>query len=74
MHDRVEVPDVPRVTLVGLRVQVRPVLGDTEEVSETVPVNPFWEVTVIVDVPLAPARTVTLVGLAVIVKPVAGTV
>ena len=49
-------------------------LGDTEEVSETVPVNPFWEVTVIVDVPLAPARTVTLVGLAVIVKPVAGTV
>jgi hypothetical protein len=73
-HDRVEVPDVPRVTLVGLRVQVRPVLGDTEEVSETVPVNPFWEVTVIVDVPVTPARTVTLVGLAVIVKPVAGTV
>jgi hypothetical protein len=55
-------------------VQVRPVLGDTEEVSETVPVNPFWDVTVMVEVPVVPAGTVRLVGLAVIVKPVAGTV
>ena len=73
-HDRVEVPDVPRVTLVGLRVHVRPVLGDTEDVRDTVPVNPFCAVTVIVDVPVAPARTVTLVGLAVIVNPDGGTV
>jgi hypothetical protein len=70
----VEVPDVPRTTLVGLRVHVRPVAGETEEVRATVPVNPLVEVTVIVDVPAVPARTVTLVGLAVIVKPVGGTV
>jgi hypothetical protein len=73
-QDRVEVPEVPKTMLVGLSVQVRPVLGDTEEVRVTVPVNPFWAVTVIVDVPVAPARTVTLVGLAVTEKPVAGTV
>ena len=69
-----EVPDVPRTTLVGLRVHVRPVAGETEEVRATVPVNPLVEVTVMVDVPVVPAKTVTLVGLAVIVKPVAGTV
>jgi hypothetical protein len=50
------------------------VLGETDEVSVTVPVNPLVAVTVMVDVPALPARTVTLVGLAVIVKPVAGTV
>ena len=49
-------------------------LGDTDEVSDTVPVNPFWAVTVIVDVPVAPARTVTLVGLAVRAKLPFGTV
>jgi hypothetical protein len=44
------------------------VLGETEEVRVTVPVNPFVAVTVMVDVPVVPARTVTLVGLAAIVK------
>ncbi len=39
-HDRVEVPDVPRVTLAGLRMQARPVEGETVSVSETVPANP----------------------------------
>ena len=34
----------------------------------TTPAKPFWAVTVIVEVPAAPALTVTLVGLAVIVK------
>jgi len=34
----------------------------------TVPANPLSAVTVIVEVPLTPARTVTLVGLAAIVK------
>lgn len=61
-----EVPEP--TTLVGVRVQVRPVLGDRVEARATVPANPFSAVTVIVEVPLAPARTVTLVGLATIVK------
>jgi hypothetical protein len=73
-HDRVEVPEVPSVTVVGLRVQARPVLGEMDDVRVTVPVKPFWAVTVIVDVPVTPARTVTVVGLAVRLKPVAGTV
>jgi len=68
VHDRVEVPDVPRVTLVGVRVQVRPVVGDIAAVRVTVPVNPWRAVTVMVDVPAVPALTVKLVGLAVTVK------
>jgi hypothetical protein len=67
-HDSVEVPAVPSVALVGDIVQVRPVDGETLEVRVTVPVKPFWAVTVIVELPARPARTVTLVGLAVIVK------
>jgi hypothetical protein len=51
-----------------VKVQVRPVLGDTIEVRATVPANPLSVVTVIVEVPLTPARTVTLVGFAAIVK------
>ena len=68
MHDRVEVPEVPRVTLVGLSVQVNPVEGDTDDVRVTVPVNELIEVTVIVEVPAVPALTATLVGLAVTEK------
>lgn len=56
------------MTLVGVRVQVKPVAGETDDVKVTVPVKPLTGVTVIVDVPAAPARTVTLVGLAVTVK------
>jgi hypothetical protein len=51
-----------------VRVQVRPVLGDIVEARATVPANPFNAATVIVEVPLTPARTVTAVGLAAIVK------
>jgi hypothetical protein len=51
--------------LVGERLQVRPLLGETEEVRLTVPVKPLWALTVIVVVPGVPARTVTSVGLAV---------
>jgi len=68
VHDRVEVPEVPRVTLVGLSVQVNPVEGDTDDVRVTVPVNELIEVTVIVEVPAVPALTATLVGLAVTEK------
>jgi hypothetical protein len=67
-QDSVEVPEVPRVTLVGVRVHVNPVAGETAAVSETVPAKPWSEVTVTVEVPDAPARTVTLVGLAVTEK------
>ena len=51
--------------LVGERVHVRPILGETEEVRLTVPVKPLCAVTVIVEVPVVPARTVTAAGLAV---------
>jgi hypothetical protein len=63
----VEVPEIPRVMLVGERLQVRPLLGETEAVRLTVPVKPLWAVTVIIEVPVAPARVVTAVGLAVTV-------
>jgi len=50
--------------LVGLRVQVRPA-GETDEVSATLPVNPFRGATVIVEVAAVPTVVVTAVGLAV---------
>jgi hypothetical protein len=59
---------VPRVTLVGVRVQDNPVEGDTDDIRLTVPVNPLIDVTVIVEVPAVPALTGTLVGLAVTEK------
>jgi len=67
VQDSAEVPEVPRTTLVGVRVHVRPA-GLTEDVSATVPVNPSRLVTVIVDVAAALASAVALVGLAVTVK------
>jgi len=66
LQDSVEVPEP--VTLVGVRVQVKPVAGETVAVRETIPLNPFRAVTVTVDVPEAPARIVTVAGLAAIVK------
>jgi len=66
-QDRVEVALVVvelRATLVGDRVHARPVEGETVAARLTVPVNPPEPVTVIVEVPVAPARIVTLVGLA----------
>jgi hypothetical protein len=68
LQDRVDVPKVPRVTLVGLSVQVNPVEGDTDDVSATVPVNELIEVTVIIDVPEVPAVSATPTGLGVIEK------
>ena len=66
-HDRVDVCEAPRTILVGLRVQVRPA-GETVKVNATVPVNALTGATVMVEVPVAPARALTLVGLAVTVK------
>jgi hypothetical protein len=60
LHDRVEVPEP--VTLVGVRVQVRPVEGEADAARPTTPLNPCKAVTVIVEVPETPARTVTVVG------------
>jgi hypothetical protein len=68
LHDRVEVPEVPSVTLVGVSVQLKPVEGDTDGARVTVPVNELIEVTVIVEVPAMPAIARTEVGLAVTEK------
>ena len=57
VHESVEVcGDRPNVTLVGLRVHVRPAGVEADAVSATVPVRPLTAVTVIVEVPDAPAR------------------
>ena len=66
LQERVEVPEP--VTLVGVRVQVTPVDGETTEVKLTTPLNPCRAVTVIVEVPETPARKLTEAGLAEIVK------
>jgi hypothetical protein len=67
-HERVEVPELPRETLGGERLQVSPVVAETVADRLTVPVNPFTGVTVIVEVPLEPATKFTSVGLAATVK------
>jgi len=74
VHVRVDVPLVPKVTLVGLSVQVELPVAAT--VSATVPVNPPRDATVIVEVPpVEPAFAVTVVGLALRLMPgVTGTV
>jgi xanthine dehydrogenase iron-sulfur cluster and FAD-binding subunit A len=65
----VEVPEF--VTLVGLRVAVSPVEGDTVAVRVTVPVNPFRAVTVMDEDPVPTfVAIVTDVGLAVTEKSV----
>jgi len=56
------------VTLVGVRVHVRPVAGLIVDVRLTTPLKLWSVVMVIVEGLAAPARTVTLVGLAAIVK------
>jgi len=68
VHDRVEVPKVPRLTLVGLSAQANPVEGTTEDVRATVPANELIEATVITEVPVALAVAVTLSGLAIAEK------
>ena len=54
--------------LVGERVHVRPVAGETFAVRETVPVNPLKPETVIVEGPAEPDETLRVVGFAVTVK------
>jgi hypothetical protein len=69
----VESWEEPRVTPAGLMLQARPVLGETENVSVTVPVNPFTGATVTVEAPVVAAVTVTLVELAPTEKSGTGT-
>ena len=67
MQDRAEVPDP--VTIVGVRVHVRPAAGLMLDVKLTTPLNPFREVMEMVVTPETPAFTVTPpVGFAAIVK------
>jgi hypothetical protein len=70
-HERVEALKILKVALVGLKLQVKPVEGNTEDASVTVPVRPCSAgraVIVTVDVPATPELTVTLVMLAPSVK------
>jgi hypothetical protein len=62
----VDVPVVP-VTLAGLRVHANPVVGETVNVSWVVP--PAGLLTVITEVPVAPAKMVTVPWLALSVRP-----
>jgi len=56
------------VTLVGVRVQVRPADGLMLEVSVMTPPKPWRAIIVTVEVPAVPAFRVTAVGLVAIVK------
>jgi hypothetical protein len=56
------------LTLLGVKVQVKPGAGEIEDVRATVPVKPLTGATVIVDVLATPAFTVRLVGAAATVK------
>jgi hypothetical protein len=67
-QDSVEFPD--DVNVVILRVQERPVLGETVSFNVTVPKNATSYVTVMVEVPMVPGKTATLVGLLVTVNAV----
>lgn len=68
LQERVAVPEVPRLIEDVENVQVNPDDGEVEFVRATVPVKPFTDVMLIVEVPTAPAKTVILDGVAVTVK------
>jgi len=71
VQDRVEVPlvTVPvRETVAGVRVQVRPVEGETVSERVTVPAKPLTPATVTVDVPGEPTTMEIVVGLALTEK------
>ncbi len=68
LQERIEVPEVPRVIEVVESVQFNPDDGEVEFVSVTTPLKLFTDVTLMVELPLAPANTVTLDGPVVMVK------
>jgi hypothetical protein len=63
VQDSVEEPEPP-VSVVVLRLQWIPVVGDVELVRFTVPANPLAGLTVIVEVSAELTFPVTLVGFA----------
>ncbi len=73
MTVRVEVAEVPRLTLVGPRDSVRPAEEATAE-RETIPVKPPNPVTVTVEVSEEPTSTESVEGLTDILKPTTRTV
>ena len=68
LQDNIEVP--APVALVGLRVHVRPVVGDIVSARLTTPPNPLRAAMVIVELLVPPTLRVLLVGLALIEKSV----
>ena len=68
LHESVDVCEVPRLMLFGVRVHVSPVAGDIVVERATVPVKLLIGATVIVELPATPALTVKLVGAAATVK------
>jgi hypothetical protein len=71
-HERVELPEVPKVTLVGLTEQWKSAEGD-ETVKETVARNAFSAISVMIDVPETPGTRILLAGLAEMIKSGIGT-
>ncbi len=67
-QDALAVDDAPKIMLLGDIVHVRPREGETERVSETAPVKPFWPATETTEIADAAATVVTEVGLALTVK------
>ncbi len=65
VQERADEDELPKVRVDGLSVQVRPVEGEVEEVSETIPDRPLTLVMINVEAPVAPVMMVTLDGLAV---------
>jgi hypothetical protein len=66
-HERVDCPlavEPVSETLVGDRAQAKPEGGELAAENDIVPANPWSPIIVIVEVPVALARSVTLVGLA----------
>jgi hypothetical protein len=66
LQDRIEFPEPP-VIVAGDRVQAR-FVELVVTVRVTVPINPFCDDTVMVELPATPALTVRVDGLADIVK------
>ena len=68
MHDKTDVPEIPRTILACVRVHVRPVAGDIVWVMPTVPLKPARLAMVMLEFPFKPVLTVTVVVLAAMEK------
>ena len=68
LQESVELPGPLRVTLVGVKLHVRPFVGETAAASATLPVKPLTVSMDNVDVPVVPAFTITVGGLTDTVK------